>query len=186
MKPYEWLEAVALMRLNWPHASIADEVVAKWFTDVQEIEGDQVKVAIEALYRDGREFPPNGAQIRDKVITLSDPQGEIEHGEAWNLAKKASLKGDEKAAYEWLEEQCPAAALTVRRLCGGITLTYQVDDEPTVRAQFRDIYRGILAARRRDARYAGLPTAGLRVLERGPRRIGDVLKRALPAGGGSR
>jgi hypothetical protein len=180
VKPSEWIEAVELMRLNWPHSRIDDAVIAKWYSDLEQIPGDQVKVAIEALYRDGREFPPNGAQIRDKVIALSDPFAEIEHGEAWNLAKKAALKADEKAGYEWLKEQCPAAALTVRHLCGGLTLTYMLDDESTVRAQFRDIYRGILNTRRRDARYAGLPIAGLRALERGPRKISEALQRALP------
>jgi hypothetical protein len=184
MAPYEWLEAVALMRLNWPHSKLADQVVAKYFTDLEHLPGEQVKVAIEALYRDGREFPPNGAQILGKVVELSDPQAAVDHGEAWQLAKRASLMTDEKGP-PWLRESCPAAAEAVQRLCGGSTLTFMLDDEPTVRAQFRDIYNNLLRAQRRDALYTGLPSAGLRGLERGPQRIGDVLKRALPAPGGA-
>jgi hypothetical protein len=184
MQRSEWIEAVALMRLNWPHSRIDDAVIAKYFTDLQHLPAEQVKVAIEALYRDGREFPPNGAQILGKVVELSDPQAAIDHGEAWQLAKRASHMSGETGP-EWLREKCPAAAEAVQRLCGGSTLTFMVDDEPTVRAQFRDIYNNLLRAQKRDALYAGLPSAGLRSLEGKPHRIADALKRALPAGGTS-
>jgi hypothetical protein len=185
VKRSEWIEVLAVIRVDWPHAAAtADAVAAKWFRDLEHLPGDQVKVAVEALYRDGREFPPNGAQILGKVVELSDPQAEIDHGEAWQFAKRASLMSDEKGV-SWLRENCPAAAEAVQRLCGSSTLTFMVDDEPTVRAQFRDIYNNLLRARKRDALYAGLPSAGLRSLERGPKKIGDVLQRALaaPAGG---
>lgn len=162
------------MRLNWPHAKIEDAVIAKWYQDVEHLAGEQVKVAIEAIYRDGREFPPSGAQILAKVSELG--RDEIDHGEAWRLAKKAALKSNPQ---EWLEERSPEAAEAVRRLCGPY-LTYMLDEESTVRAQFREIYKNIVATQKRDAAYAGLPSAGLRALERGPRQLGEALQRAIP------
>jgi hypothetical protein len=179
MKRSEWIEAVALMRLNWPHAKVEKPVAEKWFADLQHLSAEQVMVAIEALYRDGREFPPNAAQILGKIIDLSRDQ--IDHGEAWKLAKRAAIKADPKEAAAWLREQSPEAAEAVQRLCGS-QLAYRHEDEPTVRAQFRDIFNNLVQAQRRDDAYAGLPSAGLRGLERGPRRLGDALKRALPAG----
>lgn len=177
MQRSEWIEAVALMRLNWPHAQIDDAVIAKWYSDLAHLPGEQVKVAIEALYRDGREFPPNGAQILGKIIELG--RQDLSVGEAWRLANKAALKADAAEAELWLKDRSPAAAEAVRQISGPY-LTYLKEDEPTVRAQFRDIYRNIISAQVRDDRYAGLPSAGLRSLEHRPKRIGDALARALP------
>lgn len=177
MQRSEWIEAVALMRVNWPHVAIDDHVSAKWFSDLEHLPGEQVKVAIEALYRDGREFPPNGAQILGKIFELG--RDEIDHGEAWKLAKRAAIKADPKEALAWLEERSPLAAEAVRRISGA-QLSYSNDDEATVRAQFRDIFKNLAEGQRRDDVYAGLPSAGLRGLERGPRQLGSALKRALP------
>jgi hypothetical protein len=179
MERSEWIEAVALMRLNWPHSRVDDAVVAKWYSDLQHLPAEQVKVAIEALYRDGREFPPNGAQILGKIIELG--RDDLGVGEAWRLAHRAARIADPAKAEAWLKEQSPAAAEAVRQISGPY-LAYQLDDESTVRAQFRDIYNNVLRGQRRDDAYAGLPSAGLRGLERGPRRIGEALKRALPSG----
>lgn len=180
MKRSEWIETVALMRVNWPHNRIDDGSIEKWYQDLQHLPAEQVKVAVEAIYRDGREHAPNSAQILGKLVELN--RDEIDHGEAWKLAKRAALIADPKRAAAWLEEQSPAAAEAVRRISGA-QLSYMNDDESTVRAQFRDIFRNIVEAQRRDDLYAGLPSAGLRGLERGPRKLGGALKRALPTGG---
>lgn len=174
----EWTEVLALMRLNWPNAKFPPpEAREKWYADLKHLPAEQVKVCVEALYRDGREFPPNGAQILAKVSELS--RDEIDHGEAWKLAKKAALKADAKEGMAWLEERSPAAAETVRRISGPY-LSYMVDEESTVRAQFRDIFRNIVAGQKRDDAYVGLPSSNLRGLERSPRRLGSALQRALP------
>ena len=177
MKRSEWIEVLALMRVNWPHVAIDEPVAAKWFRDVEALPGDQVKVAVEALYRDGREFPPNGAQILAKISELS--RDDPDHGEAWRLARRASRIADPREAYEWLAQKSPAAAEAVRQI-SGFQLSYLLEDESTVRAQFRDIYNGIVKRNRRDDAYAGLPSAGLRGLEGGPRKLGSALERALP------
>lgn len=182
MQRSEWIEAVALMRLNWPQSRIDDTVIAKWYSDLEHLPGGQVKVAIEALYRDGREFPPNGAQILGKVIELD--REDMSAGEAWRLAHKAALKADAGEAERWLKERSPAAAEAVRQISGPF-LSYMKADEPIVRAQFRDIYDRIIEGEKRDDRYAGLPSAGLRSLERRPKRIADALMRALPQPGES-
>jgi len=178
MKRSEWIECLGLMRVNWPHAAVDEPVAAKWFRDLERFPGDQVKVAVETLYRDGREFPPNGAQILNRILELS--RDGIDHGEAWRLAKRAAIKADPEEAARWLEEQSPAAAEAVRRISGA-QLSYMKEDEPTVRAQFRDIFNNIREARRRDDAYAGLPSAGLRGLERGPRKLGEAMQRVIDA-----
>jgi hypothetical protein len=174
----EWVEVLALMRLDWPHAQLPDQPTRdKWFSDLKHLPAEQVKVAVEALYRDGREFPPNGAQILGKVSELS--RDDLSHGEAWSLAKRAALKADPDEGLDWLRTRSPEAAEAVLQM-GGKQLAYLNEDESTVRAQFRDVFNNVVAAQRRDDRYAGLPNAGLRSLERGPKRLGEALRRALP------
>jgi hypothetical protein len=162
-----------MMRAYWPHAKIPDASLAVWFDDVRHLPGEQVQVAVKALYRDGREYPPNGAQIIAKVSELG--RDHIDWGEAWKLAKKAAMQSEPQ---EWLSERCPDASEAVRRLCGSF-LTYQLSEESTVRAQFRQVYENVLAAQKRDDAYQGLPSAGLRGLSRGPRKLDNALK-ALP------
>lgn len=182
MTPAEWARVAVEIQARWPQREIPEESWEIWFDDLRSLDAELVRTAVRALYLDGREWCPNGARILAKALELSDPQADIDHGEAWRLAKRASLKADELAGHEWLSEQCPAAAEVVRRLCGGITLTYLLDDESTVRAQFRDVYKNVVAAHSRDARYqaAGLPAPAPRSLGTGPRQFGAVLTRALP------
>lgn len=173
----EWYTLATELQARWPNREIPEESAEIWFEDLAEFPQAQVRAAILTLYRDCREWCPTGAQIRARIAELS--RDEIDHGEAWRLAKKAALKADAKEGMAWLEERSPAAAETVRRISGPY-LSYMVDEEATVRAQFRDVFNNVVAAQRRDDRYAGLPNAGLRSLERGPKRLGEALRRALP------
>lgn len=167
MTEAQWWELVTEMQARWPGKEITEESAAIWFTDLKHLPADQVRAGIVALYRDGREWCPNGAQILRKVSELD--RDDPDYGEAWKLAKKASLDGFPERGFEWLQEQSPAAAQAVRQMCG-ITLEYNLDEESTVRAQFRDIYNAVVGARRRDDAYVGIEGAGLRSLD-GPRKV---------------
>lgn len=175
----EWIGVVRRMEANWPHSTLPSSAIAKWFDDLRRLPVDQVTAAVETAYRDGEKFPPNGAQILGRISKLS--RNEIDHGEAWMLARKASyMSGTDEKNFEWLRELSPAAAETVRRLCGGNVLTYNVDEVSTVRAQFREIYKAVVAEGRRDDTYAGLPSAGLRGLH--PRGLTKLAPRKLLEG----
>jgi hypothetical protein len=179
----EWIEIVAEMRVRWPHSEIPKQSIALWFDDLAQLPAEQVRVAAQALYRDGREFVPNSGQILAKVGELG--RDDVDHGEAWRLVNDALWK---HAPYDWdaFYAALPAPVAEAARRYGFETQGgYLKAEEGTVRAQFRDIYRAVVAEGKRDDAYAGLPHAGLRGLERGPRRLGDALRRALPAGGPS-
>lgn len=167
MTKAEWLELVTEMQARWPRKEISDESVALWFADLSHLPADQVRAGVLALYRDGREWCPNGAQILSKVSELD--RDDPDYGEAWKLAKKASLIAEPEKAFETLKAQSPAAAQAVRQMCG-LYLEYNLDEEGTARAQFRDIYNSVVSARRRDDAYVGIEGAGLRALD-GPRKI---------------
>jgi hypothetical protein len=67
----DWLTIEARITANWPHQLPPKVALAKWKTDLADLRREQVETAVEALYRDGREFPPNGGQIRAKVVELT-------------------------------------------------------------------------------------------------------------------
>jgi len=178
----EWIEVVQVMRVNWPHATIPKESIAKWYEDVKHLPGEQVRVAAEVIYREGREFPPNGALLVAKVSELS--RDDPDHGEAWRLVREALWKHaihyEPRAFYAYLNERSPAVAEAARRYGFEAQGGYLVAEEGTVRAQFREIYKAVCRERKHDDAYAGLPSAGLRGLEKGPRRLESALARALP------
>jgi len=172
-------ERVALW---WPQRQWSDASAAAYFHDLADLDGGQVQTACQALYRTGRDWPPNGAQIRNSVLELqSDRPG---FGEVWDrLLRAASRFGwrRETEALAWLAEWSPLAArlaelLPFRELC----LTTELE---VFHGQARRSWDQLCARSVRDSQVAGLPSAGLKAVERanGPRRIGDVLAEQLPA-----
>lgn len=179
MERSDWIEVVQRMRAYWPHQAVPDASLAVWFEDLSHLPAEQVIVAVAALYRDGREFPPNGAQILAKVSELG--RDDPDHGAAWRMVYDALGKHVPhwKAFYAELQEKSPAVAEAARRYNFEAQNGYLKAEESTVRAQFREIYKAVCRERKHDDAYAGLPEAGLRGLQ-GPRKLSNALKRALP------
>ena len=180
MTDAEWAKVIAVISANWPSSPPPEAALQKWKTDLDDIQVEQVVVAIEALYRDGREFCPNGGQIRKKVVELAaDTPG---YGEAWELLQRAVRRfgaDQEQKALKWIDEQDALAARAIQQIGWRAYCTSNIDDEPTWRAQFRQIYEAIADRTERDAAYDGLPSAGLKTLERGKsdlRRIGELVR----------
>lgn len=174
----EWWKQVAILQARWPHKPIPEQTAEIWFHDLADIPVEQVEAAILALYREGREWAPNGAQIRAKVAELG--QDHLDHGAAYDLAMRAaSSKGFERGL-DWLREQDETVALAAERFPWR-SLCLEPLEDGTRRAQFREIYKLVVGEAKRDAAYAGLPSAGLRSLERRPRSMGEALERAVGA-----
>lgn len=182
----EWAAQVERMVGWWPHYDWQRATglgsIDLFFHDLHDLDAAQVATAVEALYRTGREFPPNGAQIRGQVIDLQDDLPPF--AEAWQrLLKAAGLFGRDGAedAYRWLADLHPLVAdlarlLPWREFC----LTENLE---VTHGQARRSWEQLVARHGRDGRLAGLPGAGLSVVERAggdvvP--IGDAVKRALP------
>jgi len=182
----EWDSVVQRMVACWPHYDWPNaQVVGSldvWFEEVDDLDADQVRVACRTLYRSGREFPPNGAQVRAQVVSLAaDLPG---FGEVWDrLHRAASNFGQVRSeeAIAWLAEWHPLAGefariLTFREFC----LT---TEQEVFHGQARRTWDQLVRRHDRDSQVAGLPSAGLRAVERAnePRQIGDVLAGELPA-----
>lgn len=172
----EWDQLAIRLQAYWPNRPIPDESIDLWFHDLAEFPGDQVAAAITALYRDGREWCPNGAQIRLKAIGLSRP--ERDWGEAWRLVNHAAGKYGAAEGLRWLENKDPVTADAIRRYGWDQFCTDGETPEGTRRAQFRDIFEEVAGSAERHERYRGIEPAGLTVLEEAnrPKRFGDVIQ----------
>lgn len=65
MTPAETTRLVALITRRWPHSEIPGPDV--YAEDLAAIDGDHARAAIDRMYRDGRQFAPNGGQIIDWI-----------------------------------------------------------------------------------------------------------------------
>lgn len=178
MTPAEWKEIVAGLVVYFPSARIDREAIEAWYTDLEDLPTAHVEAAVRALLRDGREFPPNGGQIRVKAVELTNAP--VDHGAAWSLAMTAvrrfgSYQGAEARA--WIAEQDEATAVAVDRFGWLDLCLFNVDDLPTVRAQFREIYRGVTDRGLREQRYTGI--TGIEPKRLGPRPLGEIAREAV-------
>lgn len=67
----EWKRIASEMTAMWPKGRIAERAGQRYFADLAELPEPTVRAAVEVLYREGREWPPTGAQIRAKVAELT-------------------------------------------------------------------------------------------------------------------
>ena len=180
MTEQEWLQQLAILCLRWPQSAdkINDQVADLWFLDLSEFEAEQVEAAITAIYRDGREFAPNGAQIRNKLLELRI--GDRSWTQAYDLAMTAARShgGFEYGGLTWLKSQDQLAARVAEAYGWEDFCRSESTADGTRRAQFRDMFTELAASAERHDRYRGLPNAGLKVLEEanGPRRLGDLVQ----------
>lgn len=181
MTKSEWFKQVAVLQLRWPNSTISTEAAELWYLDLSEFPVEQVEASIVALYRDGREWVPNGAIIRNKLISLRSDHPD--YGEAYSLAMEAAGPGGGfNNGMTWLRERSPLAADAAERY-GWRDFCYGETEDGTRRAQFRDIYVNLARRAERDERYVGIQSGGLSALEGGKsglKKFGQIIQ--LPKG----
>jgi hypothetical protein len=191
MRPAEWDQIVADELLpRWPHSeeNMSDATLRVWAEDLADLQADQVRAAIRALARDGREFAPNGAQIRNKVIELGTDMPDwsqvfraLRHLVASGYCYPLTEPSDREAL---LGRQPPVVRAFVEYI-GLSQLREGLTGEGGDEARLREKWLGFHKRVGRELAYRGLPSAGLPQLERieaqrrAPRKlgraIGDVL-----------
>lgn len=184
MKASEWAEIASTIRERWPAARIPGETIARWGDDCADLPGVHVALAVDVLYREGREYPPHGGQIRAKVVELAI--GAPSWGEALRLFRNAfgrptscidaTREPDDDGlgrAYprrEYLEAHHPLL-LGFAQAVGWDQIAAAFaggSDE----ARAREKWNAHVARATREGTLAGLPDGGLRELRRinGPAR----------------
>lgn len=178
MTASEWIEIAAAIRDRWPAAALPEGTIRQWGADLEDLPGAQVAAALDALYRDGREFPPNGGQIRAKVIELDVAAPEF--AEVVVALRRvlevptfgATRVGGTDDEPEFAPVNLRQAALEAEHpLIGAFVDAVGWDqihgleggsDEARLRAK----WQAFVDRSTRDARLRGIPASGLRGLER--------------------
>ncbi len=177
----EWLKIAAVLQARWPNVPLKNATLEVWFEDLQDLDAAQVSAAVAALGRDGREFAPNSGVIREKLRELVG--GNDGWSQAYGLALEAATShgGAEYGGFSWLEKQDPLTARAAAQY-GWRDFCLSEASDTSRRAQFRDIYLEVKGSVDRKARYAGLPSAGLKALEGGKGTIGEAARNLLGDG----
>lgn len=193
MTQEQWVEVARRINANWPHAVVPDAALAKWYADLEDLSADHVLAAVEALYRDGREFPANGAQIRAKVVEMILDAPDWAGVFRW--ISRLNRSGIMHPQYGWFEAYQAEGARVLAAMPESVrafveALGYRqiweaMEQEGGGEARLRDKWAAHLRRCQREATYRGLPSAGFAQLERineGPALLSDVLPQALEAG----
>lgn len=168
----EWNRIAAEILASWPHSELGDATLAVWRSDLDDLSAEQVLATIRAIRREGREFPPNGGQIRARLIEAAIDAPD--HGDAYAIAMEAASRRGEAAGLGWLQENHPVVAETCRRY-GWREFCRSTISDGTRRAQFRDIHKIVLEQIRTRGAEAGLPVG------RGePARLGTIMRELEP------
>lgn len=159
MTRVEFAEILALLEACWPGRPVRDDAAALWFDDLHQFDAPIVKAAVLALYRVGREFMPNGAQIREEVArqTIDAPP----FREAWDLMlagirHRGSHNPDR--VIEWIAERSATVADWAAR-CDIREIGMSRDGDTTVYAQYRQHYETSIRRQERTVTHGDLPSA---------------------------
>ena len=191
----EWMEIAAMMAANWPHRPMPDAALAKYFADLKDFDAADVQAAAEALYRDGREFPPNGAQIRARLLEHDEDAPDFADALRWLL--KLAMAGYTSPYYgerfprtvarcDAVLDAMPTMVRDFALDAGRAQLIANLNDPDNGEARLRWKWEQWQRRRTRDVNLIGLP-GGLGAVGRvnggEPRRLdmGAAL-RALPGG----
>lgn len=192
MQPLEWREIAKRMIAKWPHQVPSQASLAECFDALGDLEAEPVMVAVESFYRDGERWPPTGGMLRQRVMELALDAPDWGEVFRWiNTYVRTGVcnpsYGDFDsyvAAAERLLGQMPAAIAAFIRSVGTRQLYEASEQEGGGEARLRDKWLAWSGRQTREAALFGLPSGGLRALERvnrrGPVELGVVLRDALP------
>lgn len=197
MEREEWVDVVLRINANWPHQTVPDESLAKWYDDLRELEARDVIAAVEALYRDGREFPPNGGIVRRKAIQLaadapewSDVWGWVQRyvrtGVANPMYYQANYRGRDRPDHpsrkaERLKDRMPPLAARFIEAVGDRQLAEACDQEGGGEARLREKWHSWERRVEREAGMRGLDSglAAIDRVNRGPEPLSEALGRLV-------
>lgn len=175
----EWAGVLERIAVNWPQSQIPLASAAKFYDDLKDFDGVVVAAAVEAIHRNGREWPPTSAHILAEIADQTESAPEF--GVAWQMIVKAIRSygsHNPQLVVDKLNDQHPAVAQLASQI-GIRELGMAKEGDTTRHAQAREMYAAICRKRVRRITHLGLPSAAVPQLrgegEQQPRRIGDAM-----------
>lgn len=160
-------EVVSLLQwftARYPNSNWPDATGKAWIDDLAEFPITDLRAAAIMWYRQGHEWPPNAGQLMASALDLAaGPESDWE--DAWNAIWQHAkeCRAVEFLCTHDLAEMLGADGYQALLAVGGYynLMRTDVSTHPTIRAQFRDIYRTRTARARAAARQPETVTAML-------------------------
>lgn len=194
MNVNEWAQIAATIQARWPNVVLPDVTLQQWGEDLQDLPADQVAATVEVIYREGREFAPNGGIVRARLVELLlDPP---EWGEVLEQLRAIQRTPEAKATGEVIEsEEGADVGIVVRPRDDVLSRTHPmvvafrehlatqveagISDDGSSEARLREKWVGFTRAAKQRGTYVGIEPADLPALERvasrsAPRSAQDV------------
>lgn len=139
MRYDEFKKIVKVMKSLWPKNDFLPdaESIRTYYALLQDIPYEYMNLAIQR-YAMTNKWPPTVAELREQVVSMQDQTGDW--SQAWeNVVRCIQRFGyvDPNGAYEQMDE---ISVLTVKRI-GWKNICMADTSDPSVRANFRDIYK---------------------------------------------
>ena len=144
MTPDQWLDCCALWARIWPRQPLPPESVEPWYDLLADLDGADVRAALVGWAADpAQSWPPQSpGQLRGRASPADD----------WPTAI-AALTAAVRRHGRWERPELPPALEQVVASFGGWSALCRRWDgaDPTMRAQFRDVYTVVSGRLVRDA-----------------------------------
>lgn len=139
MRYDEFIKVVKVMKSIWTKSDFLPdaEAVRTYYALLEDIPYEYMTLAVQS-YAMTNKWPPTVAELREQVVKMQDESADW--SDSWeNVIRCVQRHGyvDSAGAYEEMDE---ITKLTVQRI--GWTQICQADvSDPSIRANFRDIYK---------------------------------------------
>lgn len=166
---------------NWPWANMTKATLAVWVEVLADTDNAAMQAAVTAILAESGQWPPTAGIIRTRALDLAaGPESAWE--DAWNAIfdhAKECRAPEFRCPHDWTEIIGNDGAVALHMVGGYYNLMRtDVSTHPTIRAQFRDTYRGRTARAQAASRQPAAVTALLDAskpaqITPAPVRIGD-------------
>lgn len=144
----EWKQASKVLQDTFPHTPVG---AGTWFDLLRDLDGAAVLAAIIHLCRTTEAFPSVAA-----IRKLAEPK-HLDQGDGWAEVMAAVSSVGYMGTPQWSH---PAIEAGVRALGGWKSICQsEIDEHPTMRAQFRRAFEAAAERTRRDQTFIALGVA---------------------------
>lgn len=164
-------EVAPRLRSYWPHSQLSDETLQLGYWEhLHDLPVEQVRAAVDVLYREGREHIPSGGLIVKRLAQFAADAPEWfevvrEVRAVMSYPSRRLVGGEPVDEREWRLQRSPAAVREFVERVGWDVLERFDPDDTTSEAQLREKFAGFTRKRVAERALVGLPAADVAALQ---------------------
>ena len=152
----EVVEVVNMVGAAYPWVNMTKDTINVWLLVLQDIDGDGAKAAALDLLNQPNQYPPSAGMIRQRAFDLAGggDDGWETGWQAWKKHLNECRQPEYLCPHDLATIYDAVTAHTVRAIGWQTLARMDADQEATIRAQFRDIWKAQAARQaERDRRH---------------------------------